>query len=301
MRLPCQSPANGVDFTPLAAYPSARIRMSVAGCCSGHSGGREDLTLMRRLGFSILLAASVALSGCATGRRAPAEGAGDGAATVPGLDSDLRAFALGVGDRVSVRVWRNQDLDRVVQVDPAGAISLPLVGDIACAGLSIPQLRQEITTRLSAVLLAPQVDVSLEEMKSRTVHILGEVRSPGTVTLDRPLSPWSAVARAGGFTADADAGKVLLVRIEGREARVSAFSLESLIGGGGPVTAACLREGDIVYVPPSRIASVERFMNRFNAIILPLVTLERSIILGDEVVDILGARRGGHRNIVIGQ
>ena len=255
--------------------------------------------------FSILGILMVALCvGCTTDKvaRQDGKGAGLGGTNTPNTTGQanrapLPEFALGLGDKVSVRVWRNQELDRTVQIDPSGNINIPLIGDIPCCGLTLAQVRQEITTRLGRVLLNPQVDINLEEMKSRSVHVLGEVRLPGTFSLDRPIRSWEAVSKAGGFTVDADKKKILLVRIQDDHAVVSAFSLDNLLSGKGSSGGTYLRDGDIVYVPPSRIADIERFMNRFNNIIAPLVTVERGIVLGDEVTSILEGSR--NRAIVV--
>ena len=56
--------------------------------------------------------------------------------------------------------------------------------------------------------------------------------------------------------------------------------------------------GDVLYVVPSFIANVERFMIRFNNIINPFVTVERGIIIGDEAVNVL---RGEGADVIVTQ
>jgi len=200
---------------------------------------------------------------------------------------DLSSFILGSGDEISINVWRNEDLKRTVQIDPSGNIYVPLAGKVEASGLTIFQLREKIVSGLSKYLVDPQVDINVFSLKSRKIHILGEVKSPGTFILDQNMLAWEAISQAGGFTTDANQKKVLLVRNEKGVARVAALNIHDMLKTGKIDQDIHLRSGDVVYVPPSFIANLERFMIRFNNIISPFVTLERGIILGPEAVDVL--------------
>ncbi len=198
-------------------------------------------------------------------------------------------YVLGSGDEIIINVWRNDDLRRTVQIDPSGNIYLPMAGEIQASGLTISQLREEVTSRLSKYLVDPQVDISISELKSQNVHILGEVRSPGSFSLDKKMLVWEGISKAGGLTNDANEKKVLLVRSQKGVATVTALNLDirGMLKNGKLDRNVYLQNGDIVYVPPSSIADVERFMVRFNHIISPFLNIARGIVLGDEVVDIL--------------
>lgn len=201
---------------------------------------------------------------------------------------------LGTGDEVIFNVWRHDELKRTVRIDPSGNVYLPLAGEITASGLTIPQLKEEVTLRLSKYIIDPQVDISVSELRSQKVHILGEVRSPGTLALDRKMLIWEGISRAGGFTNDANENQVLLVRGEKDAARVTALNLDikDMLKDGTFDKDVYLKNGDIVYVPPSFIADVERFMTRFNNIINPFVTIERGIILTPEALDVLRGKEG---------
>ena len=123
-------------------------------------------------------------------------------------------FILGSGDEITFNVWRNEDLKRTVKIDPSGNIHLPLAGEIMASGLTIPQLREEVTLRLSKYIINPQVDINVSTLRSKKFHIFGEVRSPGTFTLDQKILVWEGISKAGGFTNDASEKSVLLVRSE---------------------------------------------------------------------------------------
>ena len=208
------------------------------------------------------------------------------------------SFFLGSGDEVSIRVWRNDDLNREVQIDPSGNIYLPLVGEIHTAGLTISQLREEITERLSKYIVDPHVDVNVSSLKSQKVHVLGEVKSPGTFTLDANTMAWEAISKAGGFTTEANKKKVLLVRAKERTATVSALNIRDMFKKGEISQDMYLKNGDIIYVTPTFIANLARFMTQFNNIINPFVNLERGIVLYPDAVDVLKGKEK-ERDVVV--
>jgi polysaccharide biosynthesis/export protein len=198
-------------------------------------------------------------------------------------------FALGVGDEISFSVWRHDDLTRTLQIDPAGDISLPLIGQLKASGLTIAQLREQIHERLSKYIVNPKVDVSLTDLASQNVYVLGEVNATGTFTLDRDMLVWDAISLAGGFTQDANQEAVLLVRGENGIARISALDLDiqDIFKKGKGVPDYRLRSRDLIYVPPSKIADVERFMLRLSNILSPLLNIERGIIMSQDVRNVL--------------
>ena len=194
-------------------------------------------------------------------------------------------FVLGQSDEIIFNVWRHDNLQRTVQIDPSGNLYLPLVGQIKASGLTIPQLRKKIFLRLSKYIINPQVDISVSRLKSQKIHILGEVNAPGSFTLDRRMLVWEAISEAKGFTNDANKKSVLLVRSEDGFARITALNLDiqKMLKNGGLKQDFSLRNGDLIYVPPSTIANVERFMLRLKNIISLITEVERGIIMSQDV------------------
>jgi len=198
-------------------------------------------------------------------------------------------FVLGVGDEIKFSVWRHDDLERTVQVDPSGGISLPLAGEIKASGLTIAQLREEIRLRLSKYIINPKVDVNVTTLSSQNVYVLGEVNAPGSFTLDRNMLVWDAISLAQGFTQDANQDAVLLVRSENGLGTISALNLniQEIFDKGEAMPDYTLENRDLIYVPPSTIANVERFMNRLSNILRPILDVERGIIMSQDVRNVL--------------
>ena len=109
-------------------------------------------------------------------------------------------FKIGAGDLLAVAVFQEPDLsvERAV-VRPDGYISLPLIGDIRAGEQSVPDLAAEITGRLSRYVLDPKVNVRVDDMKSATYTVYGEVVTPGTFPLASRTKLSAAIARSGGL------------------------------------------------------------------------------------------------------
>jgi polysaccharide biosynthesis/export protein len=112
-------------------------------------------------------------------------------------------FILGAGDKVEIIVYRHDDLKRTIQIDTSGKITYPLVGEIQAGGSSIFQLRDKIRDGLSKYIINPDVSVGVITVLSHKVVVLGEVKKPGSFSLDTPLTAAEAVSKAGGFTTNA--------------------------------------------------------------------------------------------------
>lgn len=196
-------------------------------------------------------------------------------------------FILGPGDEIVVKVWRNDDLTRQIQLDPSGNLQFPLVGEIKASGLTVAQLRMKMASLLSEYIVDPQVDINLSRTTGQRIHILGEVNSPGTVEWRMGMLAWEAIAKVGGFNRDADMKNILLIRSENGKASIKALNLMSMLEGEQLAQDVYLRNGDIVYVLPTVIADVQRFMNRLYSIVAPIVNIESGIVLYPQVRDVL--------------
>lgn len=209
-------------------------------------------------------------------------------------------FVLGAGDEISIQVWRHDDLNRSLRIGPTGYIHLPLAGDIQTSGLTIPQLREKITAKLTRFIIEPVVDINVSQYRSSKIHVFGEVNDPGTIVMDSNFSVWEAIAKAGGFSIDANEKKVLLARNQKGVVYVAAIDIELRTGRSVTVSMPpALRNGDILYVAPRSIANIERFMTRLNNIIASIVTLESSIVLSQDVIDIFRGEYNPDNNYII--
>lgn len=207
-------------------------------------------------------------------------------------------LTLGAGDEIFLSVWQNDDLSRTLIVDSVGNIYVPLVGGLPAAGFTLSELRKEITLRLSKYIVNPIVDIHVSNFKSQKVHVLGEIKNPGTLPLNQKMFIWEAISQVGGFGADANKERVLLIRTIKGESKPYVVDLQTMLKDGELSQHMYLVNGDIIYVAPSIIADVERFMVRVGHIINPLLEMERGIILWPRLIDVLEGKESDG-NVII--
>jgi polysaccharide export outer membrane protein len=185
----------------------------------------------------------------------------------PAADTDRDDYIIGVQDSVNVTVWENADLTGKFTVQPDGAITLPLVGRVKAAGLSLSGFEMQLTRALAdGFLIEPRVAVTLDAHRGRRIFIFGAVSSPGAYALPEGQTLIEALVRAGYATAS----QVVVVRPKRPSSgptlpenagdadviRINLKELEKDVEQGSLARNIPLQDGDTVFIPrsdPTRI------------------------------------------------
>ncbi len=181
-------------------------------------------------------------------------------------------YAVGPGDVLKIAVFDVPELDRTARVAESGEITLPLIGSVEVAGLTVQGVHDRLTALLGhRFVVDPQVDVRVETFASQRVAVMGRVEKPGVYSLSRSASRIvDLVGQAGGVSAQA-ARRIELYPVEERPAARGATSeavagkdatlaalrgrkpividLFDLMNLSDPVSTLALRDGDVVFVP----------------------------------------------------
>ena len=172
----------------------------------------------------------------------------DAAAVMP-LEEGYRIAPL---DKLTIKVLRMNDLTGEYNVDLAGNISLPLIGEVRAVNLTTAQLDSELTAKLGEKYLEnPDVSVGIKESTSRVVTVDGAVKSAGAFPTIGPTSLMRAVALAGGVTEDANPRRVAVFRSVGGQRQGAAFDLIAI--RRGQAQDPPIYPGDIVVVDGSAL------------------------------------------------
>lgn len=157
-------------------------------------------------------------------------------------------YHVGPGDVISIAVYDNPDLTTKVMVNSDGKIVMPLLGLVEVENLSIPDITREITRRLAnGYLVNPQVNVFIEEYRSKKVVILGKVRNPGLVELSGAITFLELVSKAGGL--DTDAGDTAMIKRNSKEGSdIIIVDLVALIEKGDLSQNVQIFDGDTVNI-----------------------------------------------------
>ena len=170
-------------------------------------------------------------------------------------DNSQKDFLLGPEDVLDIVVWKNEDLSqKVVVVRPDGKISMPLIGEVMASGRTANQLASQIAGRLKEYKENPAVTVSVKEVNSYYVYVLGEVTKSGKYQLKSHATVLQAVAIASGFTIYAAKNKMQVIRnVQDEDGKMREIRIpvryDDLISGKGEIGNFVLKTGDVVVVP----------------------------------------------------
>ncbi len=157
-------------------------------------------------------------------------------------------YQTGPGDVLKIIVYDNDDLKAKVRISDTGTIVMPLLGKIDIQKLTIDQVTEKITRLLAdGYLVNPQVNVFVEEYRSKKVVVLGSVRQPGIVELSGEITFLELISRSGGL--DKDAGETATIqRKSGKKEKTIVIDLKGLIELGDISQNMMISDGDTVFV-----------------------------------------------------
>jgi polysaccharide export outer membrane protein len=120
-------------------------------------------------------------------------------------------FSIGAEDIVKVTVLGHEDLTQTIVVQPDGTFIYPLIGRVKAGDLTPKELERKITTLLAqGYVRNPQVTVSVQEYRSKTVFVVGEVSRPGSYSLSGRMTVLELLSKAGPTSAAG--AEVVIVR-----------------------------------------------------------------------------------------
>ncbi len=159
-----------------------------------------------------------------------------------------REYVIGVDDVLAVIFWREKDMSAEVLVRPDGKISLPLLGDVAAAGMTPEQLADVVEKAGTKYVRDAGATVIVKEIRSRKVYVIGEVVKPGTFPLGSQMRVLQIIAEAGGFLEHANKGDVVIVRNENGQERRYKFNYNEVVRGRNVQQNIALLPGDTILV-----------------------------------------------------
>jgi hypothetical protein len=195
------------------------------------------------VGTSVFLAAIVmaaVTSGCAVDRPYVwIENLPPTTATGPGV--------IHARDSIVVAVRDQPALSGEFVVRDDGGVLLPTLGDVRVEGTTAAQLSSYLATRLTNVVVKPEVTVSLTRAAPIRVNVIGEVKTPGSYELIRDHTVASALAAAGWLNDFASKDRIFVVPPVPGEPRVR-FHVRDITGAEPNATRFRLHDGDVVVV-----------------------------------------------------
>ena len=209
--------------------------------------GHEASARARIFGMALCV---IALAGCqsASSTSLPAGQAGYNVMASAPAPNGEGVNQLRAGDVISVRVFGEDDLSsETVTIDAAGAITLPLIGEIVATGLSSRELATRIETAYASKYLRdPRVVVGLLQTAANMITVEGEVEQPGSYPHGEGSTLLVALAQAQSPTDIAALDEVVVFRTVEGQRYGGMFDVNAIRAGRMPDLA--LQPGDLIVV-----------------------------------------------------
>ena len=158
-------------------------------------------------------------------------------------------YQLHQGDKVLISVWREEALQKEIVVLPDGSITFPLIGRVEVAGLTTPEVEQNIATKLKKYLPEPIVSVVIVGIDGNRAFVTGKVLHPGSLIISGPITVLQAISIAGGLDRFADEGGIKVIRPKPDGQEVLRVNYGDILSGKNVSTNVQLKAGDTVVVP----------------------------------------------------
>lgn len=163
-------------------------------------------------------------------------------------------YRLGPGDEVIVDIWGANEATIRQVISPEGNIMVSQIGPIYLSGLTIAEAGDRIRENLSRKYAGisgdnpeSQVRVTLGQIRTIQINVMGEVAVPGTYRLSSFSTVFHALYRAGGVSSIGSLRSIRVMR-GGRE--VAVVDVYAYLMEGAISDDIRLEEGDVILVPP---------------------------------------------------
>ena len=156
-------------------------------------------------------------------------------------------YIIGPGDEIKLMLYGNNNRNYSLRVTRDGDIYLPEIGPISIAGLTFLDLKETIDKMIASQLIGTQVTLTLGELSSINIFVLGEAAQPGMYTVSSLTRMTNAIFASGGIKTT---GSLRNIELKRNGKVISNFDLYRLLLGGDASNDVRLMQGDILFVPP---------------------------------------------------
>ncbi len=158
-------------------------------------------------------------------------------------------YIIGSGDVLDISLWKDEAMTKQVTVRTDGKIVFPLIGEIAAAGRSVAEVKQEMVEKLKEYVPEPVLTVDVKQINSMIVYVTGRVNHAGRFPVNTPVTVLQAISMAGGLNAFAKRSKIKVFRQENGETVTFPFDYDEVVDGENLQQNIVLKRGDVVVVP----------------------------------------------------
>jgi polysaccharide export outer membrane protein len=187
---------------------------------------------------------------------------------------------LNPGDTLDIRFFYTPELNTIQTIRPDGKIALQLIGEVMAQGKTPIELKEQLHEQYKQHIKQLDITVIVQTFTNRRVYVGGQVNVPGSIPMPGKLTALEAIMLAGGINLqNGSYENVLIIRYEDDKWVGGMLDLKRVLNGE-KVEQFCLQPQDIVYVPETRIAEVNRWIDQNIDRILPSIGFTYTIVPG---------------------
>ncbi|NOY39734.1 MAG: hypothetical protein GXO95_05805 [Nitrospirae bacterium] len=154
-------------------------------------------------------------------------------------------YIIGPGDEIRLMLWGRINAQYALTVDREGNINIPEIGPLSVAGMRFADMKKFIIQNAEQIVGA-KANVTMGDLKSIQIFVLGEVKRPGSYTLDSFSTITNAILAAGGPT---EIGSLRNIRLKRGNSTMVVMDFYDLLLKGDKSKDKVLQSGDVVFVP----------------------------------------------------
>ncbi len=156
------------------------------------------------------------------------------------------SYILGPGDKIIVNFYGSEEKKVESFINREGKLLLPFIGPVNFLGLTYEQASALLTKRVQQELIGVDVDMSIGEIRSIGVYILGEAYKPGRYVLSGLSSVSNALYVSGGVN---EQGSLRNIQIKRNNKIISTYDFYDFLLKGSLESDVILQDGDIIFIP----------------------------------------------------
>lgn len=156
-------------------------------------------------------------------------------------------YVLGPGDSLKVNLYGKENRAYELAIDNEGSVYLPELGPLALAGMSFTEAKQELNRTIKQKMIGVNASVSMGELRSIRVFVLGEAHLPGSYVVSSLSTITNALVLSGGV---AESGSLRTVQLKRKGKVIQSLDLYDLLLEGDTSNDVQLKSGDVVFIPP---------------------------------------------------
>ncbi|MFM7119207.1 MAG: polysaccharide biosynthesis/export family protein, partial [Gammaproteobacteria bacterium] len=156
-------------------------------------------------------------------------------------------YVLAPGDTIAVQLYGKETGSFTLAVNRDGAINFPQLGPIVVAGVTFDETRALLQARVGEQMIGTNISVTLGQLRSIRIFVLGEVNQPGSYTVSSLSTITNALLSSGGIS---QRGSLRTVQLKRSGNLITTLDLYDLLLRGDTQADVRLQPGDVIFVPP---------------------------------------------------